>query len=304
MVTTFVALYLNDAVLRYAAQRNPATRVNFLLHEPPRTDHVAVLGSSMIANAVSVRQLSDLIGGDAIQLAVGGQGLQEQALIWELYLSRHRSKILLLELHETSLCVGTLPVPLRADRYAPHLDNELISRHLNEYSGKPKAMLWKWIPMYAFAEFSSKIGWQDWVGLAKGLPFDATAPSLYSDQPALLATLRQQQACRHDAATTAIDPAAVKALLSILDSAQDAGMKVILVKPPIFEVEINSREHERQDLIVVSDNAIRPKIDSLSKVYFSFDLQQDPAMFDDIRHASQRGSVQFTMELAAAISKK
>ena len=186
-------LYANDALLRLAVKRNPSTRVNFLLTSPPRTDRIAVLGSSMIANAISAANLSDAVHDDVIQLAVGGQGLQEQALIWELYLARHRCDILLLELHDASLQRGAIPDPLREDRYSAYLDNAIVRQHLVEYCGVLKVLVWQYVPMYAFAEFSSKIGWQDWVGVAKGDPYDVYAPSIYANSTPSRATLDKQR---------------------------------------------------------------------------------------------------------------
>jgi len=292
-----VGLYANDSFLRFAVKRNPSTRVNFLLTSSPRTDRIAVLGSSMIANAISAKYLSEAVHDDAIQLAVGGQGLQEQALIWELYLARHRCEVLVLELHVASLQQGAIPDPMREERYSAYLDIAIVRRHLVNYCGPMKVMLWQYVPMYAFAEFSSKIGWQDWVGVAKGEPFDVCAPSIYADSRPSLSTLAKQRDKHQQRKPSATDRSAVDALRSILNSARLAGIRVVIVEPPMFEGgQTSERDSQRIRLQ-------RSEIQSLEQIEFSIASQQDPAMFDDARHASELGSLQFTKELADALAQ-
>jgi len=288
-------LYANDSFLRFAVKCNPSTRVNLLLTSPPRIDRIAVLGSSMIANAISAKQLSEAVHDDVIQLAVGGQGLQEQALIWDLYIARHRCEVLVLELHDESLQRGAIPDPLREDRYSAYLDNTIVRRHLAEHCGAMKLMLWQYVPMYAFAEFSSKIGWQDWVGVAKGEAYDVYAPSIYADSQPSLSTLAEQSHKHQKRKPGDVDRSAVDALRSILNSAMLAGVRVVIVKPPRFDVGQTS-ERDAQGIRLQ-----RSEIQSLEQVEFSIASQRDPTMFDDARHASERGSRQFTNELAAAL---
>jgi len=292
-----IGLYANDSFLRFAVKRNPSTRVNFLLTSPPRTDRIAILGSSMIANAISAKHLSEAVDDDVIQLAVGGQGLQEQALIWELYLTRHRCEVLVLELHDASLQRGAIPDPMREDRYSAYLDNGIVRRHSVEYCGSVKVMLWKYVPMYAFAEFSSKIGWQDWVGVAKNEPYNVYAPSIYADLRSLPSTLAKQRDRHQERKPSDTDRSAVDALRSILNSARLAGIRVVIVKPPIFK-DGQASERDSQGITLQ-----RSETQSLKQIKFSIASQQDPAMFDDARHASELGSLRFTKELADALAQ-
>ncbi|MGV3483594.1 MAG: hypothetical protein ACO1RT_04150 [Planctomycetaceae bacterium] len=288
-------LYANDWMLRFAAKRNPATRMHFLLTTPPRTDSVAVLGSSMLASAISTRQLSGAIDGSAIQLAVGGQGLQEQALIWDLYRSRHRCDTLVLELHEDSLRIGTLPVPLREDRYAVYLDQPLVRQHLRAYSGAGQVLLWRSVPMWAFAEFSTKIGWHDWVGYLKATPYDPHAPAIYSRQgPMTRAGLLQSRWPARPAIPAAVDPDAASALKEILDSAAQAGVHVVLVHPPWFDAMGSGTGP-------ISIPAVPAAVAKYPLFHFSPSSRRDPRLFDDRRHASAVGARQFTQELAEEI---
>lgn len=304
-------LYANDGMLRFAATRNPGTRLNYLLTTSPRADSVTVLGSSLLANAISTPQLAQAIDGSVIQLALGGQGLQEQALIWELYLSRHRCQTLVLELHEESLRIDGLPVPLREDRYAVHVNQPIVQRHLLAYSGVINVLCWQHLPMWSFAEFSHKVGWHDWVGYLKATPYDPHAPALYARSGSRLAATPRHQRRRPPATKpTAVDPAAVAALNTILVLAKDAGVRVILVYPPRFggdardlgerdpgERNLGERNLGERDLSLVAPSAlVRTPL-----FYFSQLPQTDPLLFDDWRHASAAGARQFTQELANEI---
>ncbi len=274
-----VIVALNDAVLTFAARRNPATRVNFLIAGPRRHDSVVVLGSSMLNSAISTERLQEKTGGSALQLSLGGQGIEEQSLIWELYLSRHRCDVLLLELDDSTLQPGTLPTPLRPDRYVAQLDNEIIRRHLKAYSGRFAVACWRLIPMWAFAEFSTQTGWHDWVGVVKGAAYDPHSPAIYSvaalHDDAWFAAER-----RSLVAAPKLPPStrAAQALSSIIENAKRAGVQVVFVEPPRF----GSRNTTS---------------DALTTFRFSNESQMDRGNFDDVRHASRLGSQQFTDEL-------
>lgn len=252
----------------------------------------------MLANAISTQQLSEAIDGQAIQLATGGQGVQEQSLIWELYLSRHYCDTLVLELHDDSLRVGSLPAPLREDRYVAHLNREIVRRHLKTYSGPSAVWCWRYVPMWAFAEFSSKIGWQDWVGYLKGVPYDPHAPAIYRPAGEVSQrTLLRSRQLSVAAAQRPLHESATEALRSILLLAERDGVRVLLVEPPWFGGGV-----DRSGDASVGQTAARMRLQlPANRFRFSRSSVQDAALFDDARHASEIGCRRFTSELARHI---
>ncbi len=288
-----ICLFSNDYFLRFAARRNPATRVNYLLTAQPRKDHVVILGSSMLASAISTRQLSRSIAGNTIQLSVGGQGVQEQSLVWECYLSRHHCDLLLLELNDETVRHNPGLMSLRADRYAAHLDNEIIRRHVKNNNGLLQTAAWGHVPMWAFAQFSSKIGWPDWIGYLKTVAYDSDAPSIYSAGPVpTRAQLVQQQLAFEQRPAALNDPSAVAALQSILDMADREEITVVILEPPMFD------GGNRQQTV----NAGSIDLSTRVRLRFSSSIQEDERLFDDRRHASELGSRQFTQELSEMIA--
>ncbi len=291
--------FANDAVLRFGSSRNALTRVNYLRDCPTRHDRTAILGSSMLANAVAAKSLSERLNGETIQLALGGQGVQEQALIWDLYCERHRCDLLVLEVHDDSLMEGSLPTPLREDRYATYLDDPLIHKHLVQYSGPLRVAVWRYVPMWVFAEFSSTIGWQDWVGYLKGNPYDPNAPALYATSPvSSIAGFKPQSVEQQALEEKQIDPKLQAAFQMILDTAANTGTRVLLVEPPRYGKRLTSKKLTTSERRGFASPAL-----VAGTFHFSKSLEMNAANFDDIRHAGKLGSERFTVELADACAQ-
>ncbi len=235
--------------------------------------------------------LSELTGRRVIQLAWGGRGVSEQALYWELFLERHECQTLLLELHPRGLERGVLPHPLDEFRYVARLGNPIIARHLIRHFGWLRTAAWKFVPMWAMAEFSTQIGWHDLLAIRRDESFEPNAPP--DNQHT--ATQDDLYLQRHDPSrlpgATAIDPLAVGQFADILAACKEHHIEVIGFVPPIFEADsaLNDLVASRyRDQLQIPENVFRPVGDYLSEGNY----------FQDAFHVNDQGSRQFTRGLA------
>lgn len=287
----WLLLWINDQSLRFAARKNPSSRVNWLFLNPDNSYDIAILGSSLAKEGLDPELLSSELDRSVIQLAWGGRGVSEQALYWELFLERNRCKTLLLELHPRGLEEGVLTHPFDEFRYLAHLPDPTIERHLDRHFGSLQVGSWKWIPMLAMAQFNTQVGWHDILGWRRGNAFQ---PNLRANnnRQTTLETLQQESRdpLKHPGASP-ISQLSVEQFCDIRRLCKKHGVQIIAFAPAIFrglgEAEENAMQHYQSLL------GREIKILAVQQPFLD-----EPNSFQDYLHLNQRGSVLFTKALA------
>lgn len=126
----------------------------------------------MAKEGLAPKLLAEQTKQSVVQLAWGGRGVEEQSLYFELFLERHKCEMLLLELHPRGLEEDVFDHPLDEFRYLSRLDNSTIRRHLTRHCGWWQVQVWRWVPMWAWAEFSTQVGWHDVLAWRRGELFE------------------------------------------------------------------------------------------------------------------------------------
>ncbi|RMF37475.1 MAG: hypothetical protein D6753_17505, partial [Planctomycetota bacterium] len=229
-----LVLIANDRFLRMAARENPASRVNWLFLSSPTRYDVAILGSSMAKESVDPEDLQRRTGATAVQLAWGGRGVSEQALYWKLFLQRHGCRVLLLELHPRGLERDVLPHPLDEFRYVARLDDPTIRQHLTREFGAMQVAVWRWVPMWAMAQFSTQIGWHDVLSIRRGDRFDPNIPAANASRKESVDLERQRLDPDTQPGRQPVDERAVAWFREIVAAARQRGIDVVAIVPPVY----------------------------------------------------------------------
>ncbi|MCA9125839.1 MAG: hypothetical protein KDB22_02095 [Planctomycetales bacterium] len=299
LLFVWLCLTINDGWLRLAARRNPGSRVNWLFQHPSTHFDLAILGSSMFKEGLDPFLLEQLTEKRTVQLAWGGRGLSEQALYLELFLARHSCSTLILELHPRGLELNVLPHPLDEFRYVAHLDQEIVRRHLRRSFGALRTQVWRIVPMWAMAEFSTQIGWHDWLALRRGVIFDPNAPADndHTGDAAILVEQRRDPQRRPGAAEQSA--LSLNCFEEILLLCQQHDVHVVAVYPPVSQGSDTTEDR-------LSLDRYRQLLGEGVTVWASpqADFQFDPNNFQDAYHLNRSGSRVFTEQIAAAISSE
>ncbi len=284
-------LVVNDRILRVAARRNPASRVNWLYQDPVTQYDVAILGSSMAKEGIDPGDFQRRTGCTAVQLAWGGRGVSEQSLYWKLFLQRHRCRWLVLELHPRGLESDVLPHPLDEFRYVARLDDAIVRRHLVEEFGWFQVALWRWVPMWAMAQFSTQIGWHDVLALRRGERFDPNIPAHNASRGRSVDLQAQRYAADAPPGRHPIDPHSVARFREIVAAARQHEIEILAVVPPVYRGFAAGEMQwlaEYRSLLGPGTPVFQPCGE------FLFDAQN----FADAWHVNARGRAYYTRALA------
>lgn len=290
MLVTLIIL-CNDFVLRIAARKNAASRVNWLFLTNPRTVDVAILGSSLAKECVDPTVLEEQLDGQALQLAWGGRGVSEQALYWELFLARHQTRTLLLELHPRGLEEGLLTHPFDEFRYVARLEDPIVWRHVARRYGWLQASAWRFIPMWSFAHFSTQIGWHDVLALRRGQTFDPNAPADNRHHVQTRQLEAQRSASDNQPDSTKVSATNVADFKEIVALCERSSVSLVAFVPPIYQGLTKAEEASvarYRDLLGPAVPIYTPQGDYL----------EDPKNFQDALHVNHLGSRIFTQDLA------
>lgn len=288
-----IALVTNDRFLRYASRENPDSRVNWIFQSVPTHFDIAVLGSSLSKEGIDPILLEASTNQKVVQLAWGGRGVSEQALYWELFLSQHSCSILLLELHPRGLEADVLAHPLDEFRYIARLDNPIVRRHLSRHCGALKTHVWRWVPMWAMAEFSTQIGWHDLLAIRKGNIFDPNAPADNRHQGIEEQMRRSREKKKRNPGASDISGESLEQFREILALCKKKGIQVIAVYPPMF---LGSETEKDTDAIAWYQKLLGNGITILKPGNATY--MHDASNFQDAFHLSYQGSQKYSELLA------
>jgi hypothetical protein len=269
--------------------------VNWIFQSRERTHDVVLLGSSLTKEGVDPGLLSKLIDCRVTQLAWGGRGLTEQALYLELFLEHHHCKTLVLELHPNGLKQGAFSHPLDDFRYIPRIANPTINRHVKEHAGRLQVAAWRFIPMWAMAQFSSQIGWHDVLACRRQEAFDPNTPPSnqhVAGEAEMRAARREDSQWR----STQEAPQFTLALMRILELCEQKGVQVHALYPPMFDGHVENDTHSLE--------RYRQLLGSTPILVAGRDYEKDAEFFQDAHHLNVAGSHRLTAEIAALMDTK
>ena len=302
-VATFAAVTLgivvvNDWLLEKATRANPASRVNWLYQSQPAEYEIAILGSSMAKEGIDPGLLAEAchISADSVvQLSWGGRGVSEQALYFELFLQRHKCKQLLLELHPRGLEKDVLTHPLDEFRYLARLDEPVVFRHVARQCGYWPTQLWRSVPMWGFAIFSTQIGWHDVLAWRRGESFEPnrieepSAAEVQDVESHKQELARQLEDPSKQPGFTEISVLSEEQFVDIVELCRKHNVQLLAFIPPVYEPSKFAPWLPRyKSLLGRETMVLNPAGDYLL----------DPEAFADALHVNALGRQRFTEELA------
>jgi hypothetical protein len=285
----------NHALLQYLCTRNPARANNWLIGGDPDDYDYVVLGASPAYNGLDTVLLGDMLDGRVLSLAKPGTAFPEQLLELELFLERSRADTLVFQVDTWGLSGHTYTYPFHEYLYLPYVDDPTVARHLEARYGAARVALWRWLPMYRFAEFNHKIGLRDALDLLTGEPaFDPHESHLLDEHGTFLTDV--------EPVTYDLSDERVSAFRGILDAAGRHGTDVVIFLAPVHE-RFAALERNRGEVIEFYAAEARAR----DIPFFALDDGQFLASRDNfynLRHLNARGASLFTRRLGEFIRNR
>ena len=230
-----------------------------------------------------------------MQLAWGGRGISEQLLYLELFLERHHCETLLLELHPRALEDLAFTHPYDEFRYIPRLNNQIIAKNLQQEFGGFRTWVWRWVPMVAFAQFSTQIGWHDVLACRRNQAFDPNAPpdNHHGTTPDELRRQKANPTKQPDASQRSDKLRG--SWLRLIELCARKDVRIVAVEPPYYEGLLPSEQAAIAELVRALPSGT--PIFQPAGAY----LDRTDA-FQDAHHLNHIGSEAFTTELASFLN--
>jgi hypothetical protein len=282
------------AVYDAAARRDPIVKVNWIFAMDGRRFDFIVLGSSRAYHSVDVQTVASAVDGTGVNLGLNGAAYPEVALVLERFLAHNQVRRIALEVDPFGFDPRWLNDRFHPYLYVPYIDERIVSDALEREFGA-RAVAWRWVPLFSYAEFNERIGLRSVLELAHHPPpeWDAWGSRLSSGR-------LSDSAVRAIRDTTyRIDPSRVRAFERILDLAEERHVSVTMFMAPQYRAAANAVTNRDQILAFYRELARRRGISFL--VFDEPAIEDDPSLFIDGEHLNRAGAMKFSALLGAAL---
>jgi hypothetical protein len=283
-----------DAGLGFVARRDQSSKRNWVFGLKGRDVDYIVLGSSRAYRIIDVMVVDSEIAGRGLNLGQDGASYPEMALLFDVFLQQNRARRLLLEIDEFGLDSASFSHPFHEYSYIPYQRDTIVSRALREYFGA-RALLWRYVPMFAYAEFNDRLGPKNLARAwrAQKPEFDSTgfAPSRGGVPESIFDSARDT--------AYRVSGVRLRGLERILETAKARGIAVTMFTSTEY-LPFQQSVRNRDQLFARHAEIGRAYGASFLAVSDS-DIAVDRQLFRDPRHLNYAGAQLFSRRLGRAL---
>ena len=282
------------AAFDVAARRDPIVKANWIFALDGKRFDFVVLGSSRAYHTVDVPTVERAVSGEGVNLGLNGAAYPELALVLDRFLAYNQTRNIAFEVDPFGFDRLWLHDQLHAYLYLPYIDEPIVANYLDEYFG-PRALAWRYVPLFKYAEYNERIGLRSVIELVRhpAVEFDAWGSSLSTRR-------MSDSAVRAIVDTTyRIDDDRVRGFERILDIALAHRVRVTMFMAPQFSGAARAVRNREQILAFYRELARRRGITLL--VFDEADIANDQLNFSDGEHLNKTGAMKFSPRLGAAL---
>lgn len=291
---------LNASVsLDEVLKNDPTKKFNWIYSRENGVYDFAVIGSSRGACNVDVYTLEAELGQKGINLSQVGTAFPELKLILEAFLKKNQIKRLLVEVDIFGLDNSNFGHPYHEYNYFPYINEDFIYSDMKNNFGT-KAVVWKYVPFYKYAEFNSISGISGVISILKKQPSEYDEKGgMMLDTPFLENSAVMENRNKIKNSGYKIDKERVDALNSILAIAKEKGIPVVMFIAPSLKEALQYQLNRVEIAAFYSDLA-----KETGNAFLDFTnepMSNDINLFADLEHTTRKGAIEFSKILAGRI---
>lgn len=290
MSATFDEILKNDHTNKF----------NWIYSKENETYDFAVLGSSRGACNVDVFTLENELHRKGINLSQVGTAFAELRLIWEAFLKKNTVKQLLVEVDIFGLDNSNFGHPYHEYNFFPYMNEDFIYNDMKNNFGT-KAVVWKQVPFYKYAEYNSISGFSGILSVIKKLPSEYDEKGgMMLDTPFLENKNVMENRDKIKNSVYTIDKERVVPLKAIIDLAKEKNIQVILFIAPSFNEALQYQKNRTEIIGYYASLANEMGIQFFD--YTNLPMCSDIRLFADLEHTTRKGAIEFSGIFARELS--
>ena len=280
-------------------QHDKTNKFNWIYAKDKGVYDFAVIGSSRGACNIDVHTLEKELNQTGINLSQVGTAFAELRLIEETFLKKNEVKKLFIEVDIFGLDNSNFGHPYHEYNYFPYMNEDFIYTDLKNNFGT-KAIIWKQVPFYKYAEFNSITGVSGIISILK------KQPSEYDDKGGMMldtkftensAVMENRNKIKNSGYK--IDVERVNALKGMLSLAKERSIPVTLFIAPSYK-EALQYQLNRPEITAFYSNLSK----ETGNTFLDFTnepMSNDINLFADLEHTTREGAIEFAKIFAKSV---
>jgi hypothetical protein len=279
----------------------------WILNKNKQEYDIAFLGSSRVFTCIDAGTISKKTDRRAINLGCDGASLMENYVVLSQFLANgNKVDSIYLQLDNTSLSnmKKALSYPFHDYLFLNKLNNEEVKEAIIEDKGKLKFYLWKYLPLFKYAEFNTffNLSFLNPFETKKTDPFDFNSGSklIEANMPDSLFLRVSHQKFKSD--TFRYDKTSLMYIDKILSLCNENKIKCHFFKVPIYKAEFESYRSSHQTSEYLRQLAVQKSCNFYD--FQNLELSGNRIYFKDCSHLNAEGVKIFSAILCDTLFKQ
>lgn len=299
---TVLLVSIFDLFFTYSFKNNDFTKIWWSFNKKEQSYETAILGNSRPLTGISAELIEYKTGGKTINLAEADIAMNSYYLILSRFLEMQDNKIkrIVLNIDLPNLASEAKEDYDKIWNYIPYLAEDEVFEEVRRCY-PIRAYLWKYIPLFGYAEFNSKIGpltlLNSWTNLKQA------AFNKYGDRSHDVETNLVPLKPKYDSLEISLDSPAMEYFKKIVALTAKNGIELYVITMPSYQHE--STSYANKDEVLMEINSIlkghgQPLYLDLVNMIDT----EDQTLFSDRMHLNVKGQLLFSSYLVSEVLNK